>query len=286
MKALLIRDILYLRSQWRRLLSVPAAWLAAMALLPAHRGLLAAAAALFAALLPLCTLDACPGFERYAALLPVSRSALAVSRHVLGALSSAAALAAVLASALLLGWPPWVVYRPALIGLYLGCTLLSLALPPGLRVVRRVNAGVRRGAVALAASGAGRRLARLDEKPRGGVDRRLGRPRLHVRQRHHKRAHLRRTRVLNTKKAVPAGTASACRKSLAEFRALWARKGLQSFSAAACTSPKILLAERASNWPPLAVNRGAERSAGPHRPLMDPTKCRMHFVGEEEQRND
>ena len=77
MKALLIRDILYLRSQWRRLLSVPAAWLAAMALLPAHRGLLAAAAALFAALLPLCTLDACPGFERYAALLPVSRSALA-----------------------------------------------------------------------------------------------------------------------------------------------------------------------------------------------------------------
>ena len=52
MKALLIRDILYLRSQWRRLLSVPAAWLAAMALLPAHRGLLAAAAALFAALLP------------------------------------------------------------------------------------------------------------------------------------------------------------------------------------------------------------------------------------------
>lgn len=129
MKALLIRDILYLRSQWRRLLSVPAAWLAAMALLPAHRGLLAAAAALFAALLPLCTLDACPGFERYAALLPVSRSALAVSRHVLGALSSAAALAAVLASALLLGWPPWVVYRPALIGLYLGCTLLSLALP-------------------------------------------------------------------------------------------------------------------------------------------------------------
>lgn len=86
-------------------------------------------AALFAALLPLCTLDACPGFERYAAPLPVSRSALAVSRHVLGALSSAAALAAVLASALLLGWPPWVVYRPALIGLYLGCTLLSLALP-------------------------------------------------------------------------------------------------------------------------------------------------------------
>ena len=100
-----------------------------MALLPAHRGLLAAAAALFAALLPLCTLDACPGFERYAALLPVSRSALAVSRHVLGALSSASALAAVLAFAFLLGWPPWVVYRPALIGLYLGCTLLSLALP-------------------------------------------------------------------------------------------------------------------------------------------------------------
>ena len=36
----------------------------------------------------------------------------------------------------------------------------------------------------------------------------------------------------------------ACRKSLAEFRALWARKGLQSFSAAACTSPKIHFAER------------------------------------------
>ena len=30
----------------------------------------------------------------------------------------------------------------------------------------------------------------------------------------------------------------------AEFRALWARKGLQSFSAAACTSPKIHFAER------------------------------------------
>ena len=26
-------------------------------------------------------------------------------------------------------------------------------------------------------------------------------------------------------------------------------------------------------------------SADPHRPL-EPTKCRMHFVGEEEQRND
>ena len=39
-------------------------------------------------------------------------------------------------------------------------------------------------------------------------------------------------------------------KSLAEFRALWARKGLGSFSAAACTSPKILLAQRASNCPP------------------------------------
>ncbi len=175
MKALLIRDILYLRSQWRRLLSVPAAWLAAMALLPAHRGLLAAAAALFAALLPLCTLDACPGFERYAALLPVSRSALAVSRHVLGALSSAAALASMCVSALI-------------------------------------------------------------------------------------SAHLRRTRVLNTKKkAVPAGTASACRKSLAEFRALWARKGLQSFSAAACTSPKI---------------------------LRVPNECESHSLGEEEQRND
>ena len=56
-------------------------------------------------------------------------------------------------------------------------------------------------------------------------------------------------------------------KSLAEFRAIWARKGLRSFSAAACTSPKILLAKRASNWPPLADNRGAERSAGLHRPL-------------------
>ena len=59
----------------------------------------------------------------------------------------------------------------------------------------------------------------------------------------------------------------AFQKSLVEFRALWARKGLKSFSAAACTSPKILLAKRASNWPPLAVNRGAERSAGLHRPL-------------------
>ena len=56
-------------------------------------------------------------------------------------------------------------------------------------------------------------------------------------------------------------------KNLAEFRALWARKGLGSFSAAACTSPKILLAKRASNCPPLADNRGAKRSAGPHRPL-------------------
>ena len=56
-------------------------------------------------------------------------------------------------------------------------------------------------------------------------------------------------------------------KSLAEFRALWARKGLGSFSAAACTSPKILLAKRASNCPPKADNRGAERSAGLHRPL-------------------
>ena len=27
-------------------------------------------------------------------------------------------------------------------------------------------------------------------------------------------------------------------------------------------------------------------SAGLHRPPMEPTKCRMHFVGEEEQRND
>ena len=33
-------------------------------------------------------------------------------------------------------------------------------------------------------------------------------------------------------------------KSLAEFRALWARKGLESFSAAACTLPKIHFAER------------------------------------------
>ena len=29
-----------------------------------------------------------------------------------------------------------------------------------------------------------------------------------------------------------------------------------------------------------------ERSAGLHRRLMEPTKCRMHFEGEEEQRND
>ena len=28
------------------------------------------------------------------------------------------------------------------------------------------------------------------------------------------------------------------------------------------------------------------RSAGLHRPPIEPTKCRMHFVGEEEQRND
>ena len=49
---------------------------------------------------------------------------------------------------------------------------------------------------------------------------------------------------------------------------------------------QLATTKRASNWPPLAVNRGAERSAGLHRPLMEPTKCRMHFVGEEEQRND
>ena len=54
---------------------------------------------------------------------------------------------------------------------------------------------------------------------------------------------------------------SACRKSLAEFRALWARKGLRSFSAAACTSLKIHFAERASNCPPLADNRGFPMSA-------------------------
>ena len=29
-----------------------------------------------------------------------------------------------------------------------------------------------------------------------------------------------------------------------------------------------------------------KRSAGLHRPLMEPTKCILHFVGEEEQRND
>ena len=29
-----------------------------------------------------------------------------------------------------------------------------------------------------------------------------------------------------------------------------------------------------------------KRSAGLNRPLMEPTKRRMHFVGEEEQRND
>ena len=48
-------------------------------------------------------------------------------------------------------------------------------------------------------------------------------------------------------------------KSLAEFRALWARKGLGSFSAAACTSPKI---------------------------LRVPDECESHSSGEEEQRND
>ena len=31
---------------------------------------------------------------------------------------------------------------------------------------------------------------------------------------------------------------------------------------------------------------GAKRSADLHRPLMEPTKCILHFVGEEEQRND
>ena len=29
-----------------------------------------------------------------------------------------------------------------------------------------------------------------------------------------------------------------------------------------------------------------KRSTGLHLSLMEPTKCRMHFVGEEEQRND
>ena len=48
-------------------------------------------------------------------------------------------------------------------------------------------------------------------------------------------------------------------KSLAEFRALWVRKGLESFSAAACTSPKI---------------------------LRVPDVCESHSSGEEEQRND
>ncbi len=28
---------------------------------------------------------------------------------------------------------------------------------------------------------------------------------------------------------------------------------------------------------------GAKRSAGLHRPLMEPTKCILHFVGEEER---
>ena len=62
-----------------------------------------------------------------------------------------------------------------------------------------------------------------------------------------------------TPRRVKPGGAFSFSKSLAEFRAPWARKGLGSFSAAACTSPKI---------------------------LRVPDECESHSLGEEEQRND
>ena len=126
---LILEYALCLRSRLAWLTAGCAAWLALGALRPSSLDLLSAAAALCAAMSPLWAADGKGGFERYAAALPISRAELALGRLALGALCGAAVFLFELAVSAVLMWPLWEVYRPALVALYIGCALLSLALP-------------------------------------------------------------------------------------------------------------------------------------------------------------
>ncbi len=129
MKVLILEYALRLRTRLAWLTAGCAAWLISGVLWPARLDFLSAAAVLCAALSPLWAAAGKDGFERYAAVLPVSRAELALGRHALGALCGAAVFLSELAVSAVLMWPLWDVYRPALVALYIGCTLLSLALP-------------------------------------------------------------------------------------------------------------------------------------------------------------
>lgn len=129
MKVLILKYALCLRARFAWLLTAFAAWLAASAAWPARLHSFSAAAVLFASLTPVWLDDDTNGFERYAASLPISRAELALSRYALGALCGAAAFVLELAVSAVLRWPLWELYRPALVALYIGCALLSLALP-------------------------------------------------------------------------------------------------------------------------------------------------------------
>ena len=116
MKAVLLSDLMVIKSQAKSVLLVLVVWLA-ITIYNKSGLFFSALSVVYAMMLPLTCIAAYEKscFDRYLLTAPVGRAA--------------AAFALEIAASAVLRWPLWELYRPALVALYIGCALLSLALP-------------------------------------------------------------------------------------------------------------------------------------------------------------